>query len=214
MTKFRLGIAVAGALAVFAGLAASPAHASANLLSNGSFEDPIVGGGFVTVGSPGSMGAWSVDSGSIDHIGSYWQAADGNQSVDMSGNSDGKISQTVNTSAGLQYELSWWEAGNNDGGNVVKHLDALINDSVVADGAFDVTGHTKSDMGWTEFTYDFISVGGPTKISFQGTEGNPYGAALDNVSLKAVPEASTVITFALLMVGGLIVLSKRSAQAI
>lgn len=213
MNQFRIGVVVASAFA-FAGIAAAPAHASANLLSNSSFETPIVAGGFTTVGTGGDLGAWTVDSGSIDHIGSYWQAADGVQSVDMSGNEDGKISQTVNTSAGQTYELSWWESGNNDGGSAIKHLSALIDNNQVALAAFDTTGTTKSNMRWTKFTYDFVSVGGPTTVSFQGTEGNPYGAALDNVSLKAVPEASTVVLFGLMLVGGSLLLRKRVSNSL
>ena len=42
--------------------------------------------------------------------------------------------------------------------------------------------------------------------------GNDFG--LDDISFKPVPEASTVVTFALLAIGGLLTLRKRSkAQA-
>ena len=215
MTSIRFGVSSIVAAATVAGLclgSATPAAASVNLLSNGSFESPVFGGSYTTVGTGGTVGAWTVDSGSIDLIGNYWQAQDGLQSVDMSGNGDGKISQTVNTTAGQQYRLSFWEAGNNDGGNAIKNLSALINNNQVGLFAFDTTGKTKSAMGWTQYTYDFVSAGGPTTVSFQGTEGNAYGAALDNVELKAVPEASTVMLFGMLFVGGAFLLRKRASQ--
>jgi len=216
MIKFRYGVAVASALAIVAGFAANPAHASVNLLSNGSFEDPLVSGGFNTINTGGTMGAWTVTDASIDHIGNYWQAEDGNQSVDLSGNAPGTIAQTVSTTAGQQYELSFWMAGNTDGGATVKSLAALINGNTLANTTFDTTGKSHGDMGWVEYTYDFVSTGGPTTVSFASTEagGSPYGAALDNVSLKAVPEASTVILFGLMLVGGAFMLRTRASRAV
>jgi len=212
--KFRYGVAVASALALCAGLTAVPANASANLLSNGSFEDQQVGGNFATLsaGDP-TITSWTIGGNGVDLIHDYWNAADGTQSVDMSALSTGTLSQTVNTTVGQQYELSFWMAGNTDGGNAVKSMDTLINGNFLANSTFDVTGHSKSNMGWTEYTYDFVSTGGPTTVTFQSKEENPFGPALDNVSLKAVPEASTVITFALLMVGGMIVLRKRTVRS-
>ena len=211
MNKFRYGVAVAGALAAIAVVSAVPAQASANLLSNGSFESPVVGGNFDTLGAGDTMGAWTVGGGGVDHIHTYWQAADGVQSVDMSALSAGTISQTVNTVAGRNYNLTIWVAGNNDGGNTIKHLDALIDGNVIGSPTFNITGTTKSNMGWTEFSYNFVSTGGPTTVSFQSQENNPYGAALDNVSLKAVPEASTVVLFGLMLVGGSLLLRKRAS---
>src|SRR5207247_2037419 len=54
---------------------------------NGSFETPIVGGIYDTYNGPNnttSLPGWTIQ-GSIDHIGSYWQAADGSESLDMAG---------------------------------------------------------------------------------------------------------------------------------
>jgi choice-of-anchor C domain-containing protein len=212
MNKLRFGIGLVGAMAVVATFAAAPAQAGVNLLSNGSFETPVVDGGYTTIGAGGTMGAWTVTSGSVDHIGSYWNAADGTQSVDMSGDQAGSISQTVNTSAGQEYQLSFWMAGNTDGGNTVKSLTALIDGNTLATAKFDTTGHSRTDMGWTEYSYDFVSAGGPTAVSFQSNEENAYGAALDNVSLQAVPEASTVVLFGLMLVGGAFLLRNRASR--
>lgn len=220
MIKIRLS-ACAIAMAAVAGLylaTASPATAGANLLSNGSFEDtPAPAGSFTDLTAGQTMGAWTITNGSVDLINGYWQAEDGTQSVDMSGLDAGTIAQTVGTNAGQEYQLSFWMAGNTDGGNAVKSLTSLINGQDVAGSPFlfNSAGQSKSDMGWTEYSYDFVSAGGPTTVSFQSNEQNPYGPALDNVSLKAVPEASTLVLFGLLLVGGSIVLiRKRSTRSI
>jgi choice-of-anchor C domain-containing protein len=208
-------------MATVAGLClatARPAAAGANLLSNGSFETPVQGGDFGTIFSTDpnpTIGAWTVTSGSVDLINTYWTAEDGNQSLDMSGNGPGSIAQTVNTTAGETYQLSFWEAGNTDGGSTVKSLSAIVNGTQIGDALFDDTGKSRSNMGWQQYSYDFTSSGGPTTISFQSNEPSPWGPALDNVSLQAVPEASSVILFGLLLVGGSIVLiRKRPARTI
>lgn len=213
MMNVRYGVALAAALAIMGG-AAVPTHASANLLSNGSFEDPPITGGFNTIGAGGSIGAWSVGDNGVDLIHDYWTAADGLQSVDMSALSTGTLSQTVNTTAGRNYNLTFWIAGNVEGFNTIKSMNTLIDGNVVGTEFFNITGHTKANMGWTEYSYNFTSAGGPTTVSFQSLDANPCGMALDNVSLKAVPEASTVVLFSLMLVGGGLLLRKRTARSL
>jgi choice-of-anchor C domain-containing protein len=193
---------------------ATPATAAGpNLLTNGSFETPVAGSPFQTVGSGNNFGGWSVDSGSIDVINGYWNAEDGNQSLDMSGLDPGTISQSVNTFAGQRYELSFWMAGNTDNGNQVKQLESLINGNVLAVSSFDTAGKSANNMGWQQYSYDFTAAGGPTTVSFTSLENNPYGPALDNVSVRAVPEASTVLLFALLVGGTVVLVRKRRPSA-
>src|SRR2546421_3026708 len=56
---------------------------------NGSFETgatPPFGGAFIPAPDSTSIPGWTVQSGSVDYIGSdTWQAADGSRSLDMSG---------------------------------------------------------------------------------------------------------------------------------
>jgi hypothetical protein len=64
---------------------------------------------------------------------------------------------------------------------------------------FDTTGATRTDMGWTPFTYNFVADGGTTTLSFTSSIGGAYGAALDAVSVSdAVPEPAT---WALMILG-------------
>src|SRR5688572_13255876 len=57
-------------------------------LQNGSFESPNIGGGYHPVFAGQNIGAWTVENGSVEIVGTYWQAAAGNQSLDLSGVGD------------------------------------------------------------------------------------------------------------------------------
>src|SRR5262245_54333231 len=75
-----------------------------NLLVNGDFETPPAGGSFVNRGGA-SLTGWQV-TGNIDHIGGFWSAASGSQSVDLNGSSGATLSQSVQTGAGVRFRLT------------------------------------------------------------------------------------------------------------
>src|SRR5690349_20593009 len=91
--------------------------ASAAAFSDGNFETPVVAPPFVTFTSPATIGPWSVTSGSVDLVNSYWQAADGVQSVDLSGTSAGTICQVFDTPQGGLVTVTFALSHNPDGGN-------------------------------------------------------------------------------------------------
>ena len=190
----RSGLAASGAMLLL------PMVASANLVVDGSFEDPSISGTFTTINAGNSIGAWNVTAGSLDLINGYWQPADGSQSVDVAGNINGTIQQTISgITDGQTYLLTFYMAGNPDGAPTIKTLQASMGD-FSQDFTFDTTGKTEENMGWIEETATFVATG--NVLSFQDLSlidggPSPYGAALDNVSLVAVPapipEPSTVI---------------------
>ena len=77
---------------VFALLVAMPANAA---IDNGSFEKGDNPGSKTRL-SKGStdIDDWKVTSGNIDYVGSYWEAASGDRSIDLNGTKKGAISQT------------------------------------------------------------------------------------------------------------------------
>lgn len=117
--KFLTGCAMLafGAVAPTLSMAAGPT------ILNGSFEinaSSIPSGGFTTVfaGNSSTIADWSVTSGSVDWVGTYWQAENGIASIDLSGNGAGKITQTITgLTKGDEYEITFWLAGNPDGGS-------------------------------------------------------------------------------------------------
>jgi choice-of-anchor C domain-containing protein len=188
------------------------AAAQAVTVVNGSFESVVVGGSFDTY-LPGntSLTGWSIDAGSIDHIGNYWQASDGVQSVDLNGLQPSTISQTITgLNTGSRYELSFDMAGNNDGLPVIKSLLASIG-STSGIFTFDTTGTSNTNMGWITYTLGFTASNASMLLSFASAPFggfDAFGPALDNVSIAAVPLPAGLPLLAL-GIGGLAAVRRR-----
>jgi choice-of-anchor C domain-containing protein len=165
----------------------SDSSAGAPIVGDGDFELPVVAGALTTVTSPGTIGAWTVDSGSVDLIGSYWQAADGRQSLDMNGGGTGSITQTLATTAGKQYTVRFSLAANPDTvaqcNGPVKTLQVFWNGSLLAQVAFDRTGHTAASMGWVTKQFTVTASGAATALRFLSLDSGVCGPALDAVSV-------------------------------
>jgi choice-of-anchor C domain-containing protein len=191
--KRRSGLGVVfGGLAVLALAGATLAFTGA---TNGSFETGTYvdsGSGFeqLNAGNP-SIDGWTVDSGSVDWIGTYWKAQDGTMSIDMSGADAGAISQTFPTTIGNSYTVSFYLAGNPAGPPTVKTLDVSATGGTVNHYTFDSTTSTLANMNWTVESYSFFATTTSTTLSFASTTPGAFGPALDNVVVtEAVPTKS------------------------
>jgi choice-of-anchor C domain-containing protein len=171
-------------------VAASLGVAQAATVTNGSFETNGFGGpGFTTLGTGDtSITGWTVGSGSVDLISTYWAAQDGNFSLDMDGNSVGSIVGSITgLVVGSAYELSFWLSANIDGLPVLKSLDAMVG-ATTGSFVYDSTGLQDTGAGWKLFTLLFTAGNTTEVLTFASTTGaNFFGAALDNVSVAAVP---------------------------
>ena len=166
-----------------------PAAAYAQAFQNGGFETGPNPGGFTTQGTGSTaITGWTVTGGTIDYIGTYWQAAEGARSVDLSGNGPGSIAQTFDTVLGQHYQVSFWLSGNPDGAPTIKNVGVSATGTATANYTLDSTGLVHEAMGWTQFTYDFVATGTSTTLSFASLDNTPYGPALDGVAVTAVPE--------------------------
>jgi choice-of-anchor C domain-containing protein len=171
----------------------------ADLIANGSFEQGIANipdsPGFVTVGvGDTTISDWAVTSGTVDYIGTYWQAAQGNRSIDLSGNGPGTMAATAfATTPGVTYEITFELAGNPAGGPVDKTLNVdVLNASdsslvISKPFTFDASNSTLAAMGWVEEEFTFTAASANTILTFQSTTNSAYGPALDNVTANAVP---------------------------
>jgi choice-of-anchor C domain-containing protein len=170
--------------------------AQASPIFNDGFNgisDPM----FITVNLGGMIDPWTVSSGSVDWIGGYWQPAGGNGSIDIAGNGPGALSTTLSTVVGQSYTLSFYLAGNPDGGDPNKFLQVQVG-NLNQIFTFNTSGHSHTSMGWTLESVSFTATATNNTLTFSSpTVGSPYGAALDEVTVSPVPEPATY-AFALL----------------
>jgi choice-of-anchor C domain-containing protein len=176
-------IALAGATLAFTGP------------TNGSFETGTYvdgGSGFEQLNAGDtSITGWSVDAGSVDWIGTYWPAQDGSMSIDMSGVEAGTISQTLATTIGNTYTVSFFLSGNPAGLPTVKTLDVSATGGATASYTYDVTGNDLTNMNWTPETYTFLATSASTTLSFVSTTAGAFGPAIDNIVItETVPTKS------------------------
>jgi choice-of-anchor C domain-containing protein len=150
----------------------------------------------VAAGFTFAGGAWTVTSGTIDWIGNYWQNPGSTTgSVDLDGNSVGAISQTLSGLAAGTYQVTFALSGNPDGPPPVKGLNVSVTGSSTATGMYNVPSPgSKANMNYTYETYLFTWGGGNADLIFASTDtpsDNKYGPVIGDISIAAVPEAST-----------------------
>jgi choice-of-anchor C domain-containing protein len=175
-----------------------PLSVQASIIVNGSFETginlpPINGFRGVSATSTRQIEGWIVTSGAIEWVGNqYWEASDGNYSIDLSAGSPGAISQGFNTVVGMDYNLSFDLAGNPEGGPRAKTMDIAVAD-VNQRFTFDTGGYSKSNMGWQTITLGFTANAVTTDLNFIGVSPGAYGAAIDNVDVSVVPLPPAIV---------------------
>lgn len=73
---------------------------------------PNPSGGFFTIfAGQTDIFDWTVGLHSVDYIGDYWEALEGERSVDLNGHRTGEISQTLATTPGITYQVSFDMSG-------------------------------------------------------------------------------------------------------
>ncbi len=208
-------ISLRGAVAAAGILAASSAFAGTNLIVNGDFSTPNVGGGW-NEWSPGtSETGWTSVNDAIE-IGNSPNnyglpcASPGCQNLEVNANTWGDDYQIVTgLTVGDWYTLSYLYGGRTSGGP-----DALDVDF----GGVHLTTDSGSVGSWTLNTFSVKATATSEKLEFisEVTSGNPsYGNEITAVSLST-PEASTwamiLLGFAGLGFAGF--RSRRTATAI
>jgi choice-of-anchor C domain-containing protein len=194
---------------------------SAAIVTNGGFEAPTISDPYVTYDvnnpAPGSFG-WSVGGAGVDQIGSYWPAAEGAQSLDLSALGSGSITQTLTTTPGTKYQVTFDMAGNAGCGPAIKTVD--VNwDSQTKTATFDSTGKSYSNMGWVAKSFNFQAGSGSTVLQFvDTTSSSPCGVALDNIIVTEqpipTPEFPTMALPAALIIGllGVVLFMQRTKE--
>lgn len=172
--------------------------AHATLITNGSFELGSYSGSSayntLNAGST-SITGWNVKSGSIDWINSYWQASDGQRSLDLAGlYQHGVIGTIFSTLPGETYRVQFDMAGNPDrdysktmvavnavsapdSNNTVQNYNRIVTAILLDEPepiatsssqvyTFIQTGHTKQNMGWETKFFEFVAQSASTELLF------------------------------------------------
>ena len=178
---------------------------------NGDFEESTVDRTFVTYGAGSTaLPGWTIAGGSIDHIGNYWQAASGSQSLDMSGEGPGTIEQTIVVPIDGTVTVTFSLAGNPDDTRKVKELEvSLISGGGSHIFTFDATGQTRAAMGWVTEQAIFPNIAADTyTLQFKSLNQTAWGPALDNVS-ASVPDGGLTLFLLGSSILGLATLRRR-----
>jgi len=152
--------------------------------TNGSFELGTDPGSFATLPAGNTnITDWTIDSGSVDYIGTYWQASDGVRSIDLNGTAQGSISQSIPTVIGATYDVTFDLSGNPDGGPALKVLSVTSTSTSAQNFSYDtgVQANSLANMKWASSSYSFIATTTSTKLTFASTITGSFGPALDNV---------------------------------
>ncbi|MEV0532016.1 choice-of-anchor C family protein [Kitasatospora sp. NPDC050463] len=185
-----VGGVAAWAVPAQAAVTADRAGAQSRALSrfdDGSFETPkLAANTFTGLTAGQSIGPWRVTTGSVDLIGAdFWQAAEGDQSVDLNGSGPGTVTQTFTTTPGATYTVTYSLAGNPEGGPALKTGRALVDGQDFQDFSFDITGKSRAAMGYVGRQFTFVATNASTTLAFASTTAaGAYGPVVDNVQVK------------------------------
>jgi hypothetical protein len=203
----RNGLLAAG---LFATLCSLPLRA--DLITNGSFEAPVVPAGNFTDFASGSSGitGWtvvgpaagvSIVSGTFTTSGISFPAESGAQWLDLTGDgTNGKegVQQTIATTAGTQYTVSFWVGNVNDPNGLfgtTSSVDVLLGGSSGSLLLAATNSNAAGPLTWQQFTTTFTATGATSTLDFINEDPSTDNSnGLDNVSVNpTVPEPSTLL---------------------
>jgi hypothetical protein len=189
-------------LAAAAGLLVNSAY-GANLVRNGSFETPVaVTGSYLVFSTGDTFTGWKVVgatgnvgivSGTFQQDGFTFPAAKGSQWLDLTGvsNTATGVQQTVATTAGTAYTLTFY-IGNVDDPGGIFGTTSTVNVVVNGKQVFTATnsrGAGQTKMVWQKFTTTITAKSAHTTIAFiNGDPPSDTNNGLDAISLVAQAE--------------------------
>ena len=160
---------------------------------NGDFEGPPFPppNNFITYFAGQTFGAWTVEFGSIDHMGINNPGFnDGNpngptQHIDLNGNTNAAITNTLTgLTAGYTYTIVLWYAKNP--GTPIANCNILVAGGAWLNDTWSATNNG-GDM-WLEKCFTFIAQGPTAELRFSGTSNiAACGVLLDDITMWECP---------------------------
>jgi choice-of-anchor C domain-containing protein len=170
-----------------------------NLVVNGNFSRPVQPkNSYETVyPSAQKIPGWTVGGDSVDLMGSTYfklpsASSSGSQAVDLSGSAPGSLTQTISTTPGTSYTLTWYEAGNPNGGQAVKVMTVSWDKTSKAYPAPSTRDRSDTNMGWSQKSQIVVASSAQSVLVLADTtpDKSPYGPVITDVSLTAEQSSS------------------------
>ena len=166
-----------------------PAMAHANLIVNGDFEAPIVGGGSWGVFT--SIPGWTSTMGAGIEIQNNAAGAPNspNQLVELDSNNNSNMFQDITTLPGQWYTLSLFYSPRPGVGAGSNGIEVWWEGGLLAT----LTGNGGGSTSWNQFSYTVYG-DGLSNLEFRAVgTSDSLGGYLDDVELNAVPEPGTLL---------------------
>ncbi len=188
------------------------AVASANLITNGSFESGNFTGSSFTrvVAGQTNLTGWSVLGVAVDwhNTNEFGPMHNGTRAVDL--NLDGGLSgtgvleQSFGSTIGSTYLLRFFTAAPTVSGLGARSMRASVGNGIALD--INLTNSPQFAMVWTEYTLQFNALSTTSTISFASLNGSGFwGPLIDSVSVEevhsAIPEGNSALLFACGLLG-------------
>lgn len=155
------------------------------MIINGGFETPVVSTAWATYyAGSAALAPWEILSGSIDVV-TIWEQYEGNNSLDLAGDSEGTIQQSFTTVPGKQYTLSFHYANNSGRTTPASATVNVIGSSSLYSDMFFHAASTGENMLWTPYTSTFVADSATTTLRFTDHTFSAYGIVLDAISVTA-----------------------------
>ena len=170
-----------------------------DILSDGTFNKATPPAGSYDTyhadgsGSGSALGDWTVISGSVDLHGDVTTEL-GGMPVDLSGDSEGAISNTLTTVDGRSYQVIFSLNGNFGGGDL-NHKD--LRASAGGESADFVVANAGDTGNWNQFwerqSFTFTANSNSTDLIFESLELNGYGPIIGDIQVVEIPQAINTI---------------------
>lgn len=200
------------ALALMAAAVTTANAASVNLVQNGSFEKPDISSvpsGWTILSNPNLPG-WTSGSNGVELRRVVGVAQEGKNFVELDGNTNGFISQSIETVLDKMYTLSFWYSNRV---NTVQGTNGINWSFGTNNGGPLLTANSNTHT-WTNFTTNVLGTGSPMLLTFTAAgKSDSYGSSLDNVQVTATPIPAAIWLFGSAL-AGLVGVSRRKASAL
>lgn len=177
-----------------------------NLLTNGSFEYPGVSDGtWIQSDSLNSdpLFGWKYDPGQVVEIrnNAVGTAQDGVNYVELDSTNNMDIWQTIATTAGQAYEISFYYSPRIDQPASTNGITVYWNDEVISIPEV-ITSAGGSANDWARYAYIVFGNGADSTLKFsaKGTSDS-FGGNIDNVAISTVPLPGAALMFGSALLG-------------